>query len=246
MMNGNDSAFNSLNPFVTQEPPYYSTFLVGNVGGALGKSASWFASVFRRDNASNSIINAEVLDSSANVYNYTAAVANPQSRLDVSPRLDFQLGTNNTLTVRYMFDRQIETNSGVSQFALETQGYNVANYENTLQLSDTQVINANMINETRFSYTRDRDNQLAQNSDSTVTVQGSFTGGGSNAGVVRDNQDRYELQNYTTAVHGAHNLNFGGRLRLTGTLTTRPPGSTAITSTRLSAPMQPTLRLSTT
>ena len=33
MLSGNDSAFNSLNPFVTSEPPYYSTFMMGNVGG---------------------------------------------------------------------------------------------------------------------------------------------------------------------------------------------------------------------
>ena len=34
---GNDSAFNSLNPFVSKEPPYYSTFMMGNAGGALGR-----------------------------------------------------------------------------------------------------------------------------------------------------------------------------------------------------------------
>ena len=33
MRSGNDSAFNSLNPFVTSEPSYYSTFLMGNAGG---------------------------------------------------------------------------------------------------------------------------------------------------------------------------------------------------------------------
>jgi Carboxypeptidase regulatory-like domain len=33
LLSGNDSAFNSLNTFVTSEPPYYSTFLVGNAGG---------------------------------------------------------------------------------------------------------------------------------------------------------------------------------------------------------------------
>ncbi len=115
MMSGNDSAFNSLNPFVTSEPSYYSTFLMGNAGGALSKTSSWFGSVFRRDNQSNSIINAELLDSSGNPYNYSAAVANPQTRLDVSPRLDFQLGSKNTLTVRYSLDRQTATNSGVSQ-----------------------------------------------------------------------------------------------------------------------------------
>ena len=215
MMNGNDSAFNSLNPFVSSEPSYYSTFLMSNAGGALNKTGSWFASIFRRDNQSNSIVNAELLDSGGNPYNYTVAVANPQSRLDVSPRFDFQLGTNNTLTVRYMFDRQIETNSGVSQFALESQAYNVANQENTLQLSDTQIISDHVVNETRFQYIRDRDNQAAQSNDPTITVQGAFTGGGSNMGVVRDNQDRYELQNSTIVSKGAHSINFGTRVRFT-------------------------------
>ncbi len=215
MMNGNDSAFNSLNPFVTSEPSYYSTFLMGNAGGALNKTGSWFASIFRRDNQSNSIINAELLDSSGNPYNYTVAVSNPQSRLDISPRFDFQLGTNNTLTLRYMFDQQKETNSGVSQFALQSQAYNVANQENTLQLSDTQIINDHVVNETRFQYIRDRDNQIAQSSDPTITVQGAFTGGGSNMGVVRDNQDRYELRNSTIVSKGAHSINLGARLRFT-------------------------------
>ena len=215
MINGNDSAFNSLNPFVTNEPPYHTTFMMGSASGALTKSASWFANVFDRSNQSNSIVNAELLNSSGAAYNYTAAVSNPQSRLDVSPRVDLQLGSNNTLSVRYMFDRQAQTNSGVSQFALESQGYNVLNHENTLQLSDTQVLSSNVVNETRFQYTRDRDSQTARDDTPTITVQGAFTGGGNNEGTVRDNQDRYELQNYTTAAEGKHALNFGARLRLT-------------------------------
>jgi hypothetical protein len=215
MVMGNDSSFNSLNPFVTEEPPYYTIFANANAGGALGKKASWFSSVFLRNNASNSIINAVVLDPSSNPYNYTAAVANPQARLDISPRFDFQLGANNTLTVRYMLDHQKQTNSGVSQFALETQGYDVSNFENTLQVSDTQILNPKTINETRFQYIRTRDNQTPRNTDPTVTVQGAFTGGGSNAGVVRDNQDRFELEDYITSAQGAHSLKFGGRVRLT-------------------------------
>ncbi len=214
MIVGNDSSFNSLNPFVTNEPPYYSTFMVGNASGSLSKSASLFGNVFYRNNQSNSIINAEVLDANGTPYNYTAAVPNPQTRLDISPRLDFQLGANNTLSVRYMFDRQHQTNSGVSQFALETQGYNVNNNENTIQLSDTQVLGGRVINETRFEYIGDRNKQVAQNATPTVTVQGAFTGGGNNDGTVRDSQDHYELQDYTTAALGKHALNFGGRLRL--------------------------------
>ena len=215
MVMGNDSAFNSLNPFVTQEPSYYTTFMAGSAGGALGKKASWFSSVFFRDNQSNSIVNAELLNSSNAVYNYSAAFANPQSRLDFSPRLDFQLGEKNTLTLRYSLNRQVQTNSGVSQFALPSQGYNVTNYENTVQLVDTQVLSANAVNETRFQYMRDNDQQAAQNADPTITVQGAFTGGGSNSGVVRDNQDRFELENDTTLAHGPHAIEFGGRFRLT-------------------------------
>ena len=215
MVMGNDSAFNSLNPFVSSEPSYYTTFANGSVGGSMGKKASWFGSVFRRDNASNSIINADLLDANSNLYNYSVAVANPQSRLDISPRFDFQLGEKNTLTVRYMLDRQIQTNSGVSQFALQSQAYNVSNYENSVQVSDTQVLSPSAVNETRFQYIRAHDSQIAQNLDPTVTVQGAFTGGGSNPGVVRDNQDRFELENDTTEARGAHAIEFGARFRLT-------------------------------
>jgi hypothetical protein len=214
MANGNDSAFNSLNTFVISEPPYYSTFFLGNVSGSLNKNASWFLSGFRRDNNANSIINAQLPDTTGGSYNYTAAVSNPQSRLDLSPRLDLQLTPSNTLTVRYLYDRQKSTNSGVSQFALDTQGYNTLNQENTLQVSDTQILGAKVINETRFEYIRDRDNQIALNNTPTITVQGAFTGGGNNEGNIRDNQDHYELQNYTTASLGAHAIRFGGRFRV--------------------------------
>ena len=215
MINGNTKALNSMNPFVTEEPSYYSTFMMGNVSGGLGKDASWFASVFSRNSQSNSIINAEVLGANGTPVNYTAAVPNPQTRLDVSPRFDFALGAKNTLSVRYMLDRQTETNSGVSGFALQSQGYDVSNHENTIQVSDTQIVNARVANDLRFQYMSDRNNQVANETTPTETVQGAFTGGGNNQGTVRDNQDHYELQDYVTASEGKHTLNFGTRLRLT-------------------------------
>ncbi len=215
MIDGNDKAFNSLNPFVTQEPSYYTTFMNGNVSGSLGKNASWFTSVFDRNNHSNSIINAEILGADGQAQNYTAAVSNPQSRLDVSPRFDFQLGAKNTISVRYMLDRRKDTNAGVSGFALQSQAYNTLDYENTVQVSDTQVINPRWVNQIRFQYTRERDDQAATVADPTVTVQGAFTSGGNNQGTERDNQDNYELQEYVNGAMGKHALNFGTRLRLT-------------------------------
>jgi hypothetical protein len=214
MADGNDSAFNSLNTFVTSEPPYYTTFFLGNVSGSFNSRTSWFLSGFRRDNNANSIINAQLLDPNGGTYNYAEAVSNPQSRMDLSPRIDLQLSPNNTLTFRYMYDRQKSTNNGVSQFALQAQGYNTLNQENTLQLSDTQILGPKVVNETRFEYIRDRDDQLPLFDTPTVTVQGAFTGGGNNQGTIRDAQDHYELQNYTSAALGKHSIRFGGRLRL--------------------------------
>ena len=215
MINGDEKALNSLNPFVTNEPSYYSTFMMGNVSGGLGKKASWFGSVFQRNSQSNSIINADVLGANGAVVNYTAAVANPQTRLDVSPRFDFSLGSKNTMSVRYMLDRQKETNSGVSGFALQSQAYDVSNYENTIQVSDTWLVSSKVVNDLRFQYMRDRDNQVAAETTPTVTVQGAFTSGGNNQGTVRDNLDHYELQDYVSMAEGKHALNFGTRLRLT-------------------------------
>ena len=59
---GNDSAFNSPNPFAGPEPPYYSTQYNGNVGGPLSKKASFFFNIDRRDINELAAVNAYVLD----------------------------------------------------------------------------------------------------------------------------------------------------------------------------------------
>ena len=177
MVMGNDSAFNSMNPFVKSEPAYYTMFTSANAGGALGQSASWFTSFFDRQNHSNSIVNAELLDASGNAYNYSTAVSSPQSRLDLSPRFDFQIGKNNTLTVRYGLSQQKQTNAGVSQFSLPSQAYNSSNLENELQLSDTQILGPRIINETHLQLARDTTSQAGQNASPTILVQGAFNGG---------------------------------------------------------------------
>jgi Carboxypeptidase regulatory-like domain len=214
MMNGNDSAFNSLNPFVTSEPPYYSTFMMGNLSGSLRKNASFFVSVFRRNQQDNTIVNADTsVDADGSAVALTGAYSNPRTRLDISPRIDLQITPNNTLTVRYLYDRVSETGDGVGQLALSSQAYNRADTEQSLQLSDTQVLGNNALNETLFQYLRSRNSSSAQSTDPTILVQGAFIGGGNTIGELLDKQDRFELQNNTSLVHGSHSIKFGTRLR---------------------------------
>ncbi len=215
---GNDSSFNSRNPILqTAEPPYYSYNLQGSVGGPISKTASYYVSAFGRNNQNVSVIDAVDPDSvtpeNPTGVRLNEAYPNPSSRLDISPRLDLQLGQKNTLTLRYDFYRAVTTNGGVGPLALPTQATNTQSMENTLQASDSLVLSKNIVDDIRFQYRRFRYQDIAQNVSPTISVQGSFTDGGNNGGTVRDNQDIYELQNYFAAAEGNHSLNFGTRLR---------------------------------
>ncbi|MGA7301877.1 MAG: carboxypeptidase regulatory-like domain-containing protein, partial [Candidatus Sulfotelmatobacter sp.] len=129
------------------------------------------------------------------------------------PRIDYQLSKNNTLTVRYQYYRDTENNDGIGQFTLPSQAYDSDSTEHTLQISDTQVIGAKIVNELRFQYLRELDNQLAQSTEPTLNILGSFDGGGNNQQNILDHQDHYELQNYTSIIRGNHTVKFGARLR---------------------------------
>ncbi len=213
MVNGNSSAFNSLNPFITETPGYYSEIFNGNLSGPISKKASFFFTVQQRDIDNVSVVVAQVLAPNNSIVPYNTTVPSPAKRLNINPRVDFQLTPNNTLTVRYQYSRNIQDNEGIGEFSLPSVGYNSRSTENTVQITDTQVISPTMVNETRFQYIRDSDTQSPLSTDPTLVVQGAFTSGGSSQGTVVSNQDHYELQNFTSIAHGKHFIKFGGRLR---------------------------------
>src|SRR5579862_8467763 len=213
-VDGNDSAFNAPNPFAGPEPGYDSTQFSGNLGGPLGKKASFFVNVERRNINDLAAVNAIVLDPTDDTPTpFTEAVANPRTRTNISPRIDYQVSKNNTLTARYQYFRDSQNNDGIGQFNLAPQAYDSDSTEHTFQISDTQVFGSKIVNETRFQYLRERDSQLPVSTTPGVNVLGSFTSGGNNQGTIIDHQDHYELQNYTSVVHGNHVFKFGGRLR---------------------------------
>jgi hypothetical protein len=212
-VNGNDSAFNSKNPFAPSEPPYYSTQYSGNIGGPLSKKVSFFFNVDKRDTHDLAIVNAEIVNSAGQVVPFSESVQNRRMGVNISPRMDYQLAKNNTFSVRYQHSRNDNTNNGVGGFTLSSQGSNSLNTEQTLQISDTQVIGTRIVNETRFQYLHDQSSQIAQSTAPTVIVPLAFNGGGSNAGNLVDDTNRYEFQNYTSIQFTKHLLKFGARLR---------------------------------
>jgi hypothetical protein len=215
--NDTDSALNSRNPFAPNKPDYQSEIYNGSLGGAINKKTSFFISAQRRNINDLSVINAVVPDpafSDPNGISFTQSVPNPSTRTNISPRIDYQISKNNTLTARYQFEQEKENNEGIGQTSLSTLGYNEVETENTLQLSDTQVLSNAVVNETRFQYRRDKDNMRAQNFGPMTQVLGFFTTGGNSQGNNLDTSNRYELQNYTSMAHGKHFIKFGIRERL--------------------------------
>ena len=211
LADGNDSPFNSPNPFAGAEPPYYSTQFNGNVGGPLRKNASFFFNIDRRDVNELSPINA--VDPTGD--RFAGSISNPRHRTNIGPRIDWAPTKNNTLTMRYQYYRDTQTGVLANQLSLPTAAYASKSTEDTVQVSDTQVFGSKLINETRFQYNRDNNTQNPQDTNPASSVLGSFLGGGNSEGTLNDLQNSYEVQNYTSLIRGNHSIKFGGRFRAT-------------------------------
>jgi|CZKY01.1.fsa_nt_gi hypothetical protein len=205
---GNSSGLNTRNPFLAADEaqPYDSVIYMGNIGGPINKKASFFFNVQRRNIDEIAVVDAPALGLSE-------SVPNPRIRTNISPRIDYQVTSNNTLTARYQFYRDTQENAGVGGFVLPEAGYDTTSTEHTVQISDAQVLGAKAVNETRFQYLRDNSGQNPLSTAVGINVLGEYTTGGASSGAQTDHQDHYELQNYTSISLGKHFVKFGGRLR---------------------------------
>ncbi|MDR3764784.1 MAG: TonB-dependent receptor [Acidobacteriota bacterium] len=213
MFNERNQKLNSRNPYAPLDVPYYHTERYsGNVGGGINKKASFFVNLERRNIQDLAVVNATT-DDTENAY--TAALVAPETRTSVSPRLDWQVTNNNTLSARYQYVKSDELNQGFGNTTLQSRGDNYHSTEHTLQLSDTQVISTHVINETRFQLLRDHTDTLPTLANiAAINVMGEFSAGGSILGTEHDTEYNYEVQNYTSWSVGKHFVKFGGRLRV--------------------------------
>ena len=211
--NNNSAIFNSRNPFALTRGNFESNQVNGNIGGGLGKHASLFFNADYRNIANSSVINAQILGPAPTFtpQAYQALFALPQYRLNIGPRLDWQVSKNNTLTVRYQYERNSVTNSGVGNLTLPTQASNALQTEDQLQITDTQYLGKRVVYETHFQFLHQPTSNLAANLIPSISVPGAFTGGGS--GNVLDVQNRYELQSYASIAFVKHFVKFGARIR---------------------------------
>src|SRR6266403_1391899 len=104
-------------------------------------------------------------------------------------------------------------NSGVNGFSLPERAFDSSFTSHVFQVTETAVLNATTINETRFQFSHNRSEQLGNSTIPILNVSGAFVGGGSQIGHATNTTTRWELQNFTQIQKGMHTIKFGGRIR---------------------------------
>ncbi|HEX5966598.1 MAG TPA: TonB-dependent receptor [Pyrinomonadaceae bacterium] len=212
--NFSDESLNSRNPFAPSRAPFQVRYFGGSVSGPITKGkSSFFLDVQRRVTDDNAIINAKILNSSFAPTPFNVALLVPNRFFSFSPRFDYQLNPANTLVVRYSYSKNETDNTGASDFSLPERAFDRSNTTQTFQLTETAILSPALMNETRFQYIRTRSQQNGNNEIPTILVQESFISGGSQIGLAHNDEDRWEVQNYSTWTKDRHILRFGARVR---------------------------------
>ncbi len=209
-----DAIWDARNPYAAAKAPFSQRNFGGSLSGALGKKASFFLDVQDRDIDNGNIINGFTVNQTSFLVSPSNSVfVAPQNRFRISPRIDYQLSKNNTLTMRYGYTRNDLDNQGVGNLSLLSTGYHALNTDHTLQLIETAVLGTKVINETHFQLYHTNSAEMETSELPGITVAGAFNGGGAQIGKYSDTENHYELQNYTTISGGAHTWKFGARVR---------------------------------
>ena len=216
-INFNDESLNSRNPFAvssSKRTPFQIRQYEANLSGPLvKKKASFFFNFGRIETDDNELVRATVLDENLNPVDFGEGFLVPRRNLFLSPRFDYAINTNNTLIVRYNYNRFSVENSGVQGFTLPERGFDTLSVNQNVQVTETAILNPTTINETRFQYSHNRNEQTGSNSIPALDVSGSFSSGGSQVGHSASERSSWELNNFTARQQGTHAIKFGGRVR---------------------------------
>ncbi len=208
-----DAAFNSRNPYALNKPPYQRHAIEGSLSGPISKRATFFFNASRRHIEDAAVIAATTLDSSLNPQPVNLALVTPRTFLNLGPRFDFAINKDNTLSVRYNFQKSDLQKQGVGGFSLPSRAFDYSDKLHILQVVDMAIVNPRTVNEFGFQYILYFIKQQQSDNSSGLIVNDAFNGGGAQIGGYSFKRHEGELRDYLTITTREHTLKFGGRLR---------------------------------
>jgi hypothetical protein len=216
-----NSALDARNAFAIEKPELDQqryTFLLS--GPIVPQKASFFANFERRQLDGSGVVNAVTLDGP-----FVANVPAPTHSTFFGLRTDYFLNPKNTLNVSYNYHASESDNqefgvrfggnfggSSGSQFTLPERGSDATNTNHTLQISETYLINANLIHESRLRYQHEVSTATADTQGVAINVLDSFNGGGSPCCPSKTRLDQLDWQDYLTWTHKKHTIKGGFQL----------------------------------
>jgi len=211
----NDESLNSRNPFTTRRAPYQQRAYNFNLSGPIIKKRASFSAFFGRYlSDANSVVNATTLDPvTLEPVSVNQSFVTPEKNTYGNLRADLKLNKKHTLVGRASYNVSTQDLQGIGGFSLPSRAFSGRRTNFTFQMTETAMLNEKTINETRLQWIRNRFTQGSVVNSFALNVLDSFFGGGAQVGSSANDQERFELQNFTSWTSGNHFLKVGGRLR---------------------------------
>ena len=208
-----DSRFNAADPFLGRRVPYQSRSYFFNLSGPLGsKKANFFIYGSRSESDTSSVINATILNANLQPIEFKQTFAAPSRSESVSLTINADPNKKHKLYLNYYFETSRGKGQNVGGFSLASRANDNNSQNHYLQLSDTFLINANVVNQTRFLATYFTNDNFGGSDEAAINVLDAFFGGGSQQNSSNRNF-RFDATNETTWQMGKYALGVGGRLR---------------------------------
>lgn len=208
-----DSRFNAADPFLGRRVPYQSRSYFFNLSGPLfGKKANFFVYGSRSESDTSAVINAVVLDANLQPTEFKQSFAAPSRSENVSLTINADPTKKHKLYLNYNFGTSRAKGQNVGNFSLPSRANDNDSQSHFLQFSETFLINANVVNQSRFLAAYFTNDSFGGSDEAAVNVLDAFFGGGSQQNSSSKNF-RFDATNETTWQMGRYALGFGFRFR---------------------------------
>jgi hypothetical protein len=211
----NDESLNSRNPYTTRRAPYQQRVFGFSLSGPIVPKRISFSTYFGRYlSDANSVVNATILDPvSLRPISLNRSFVTPEKNTYGNGRIDLKINKKHTLVGRFNYNLSTQDLQGIGGFYLPSRAYSGDRKNFIVQITETALLNEKTVNETRFQWIRSSFKQVSADDTFSLNVLDSFFGGGAQVGASSNEQQRFELQNFTSWTSGNHFLKVGARLR---------------------------------
>jgi hypothetical protein len=205
-----DGRFNATDPFsATATPASKRRYGFELSGPILAKKSGFALALEKRDIDEFNIVNAVTLDGSGNQVPLRQSVSAPQRLWIASARGDWQVNSKDVAVLSFSSNVNSSGNQGGGGLTLAESGYSSLSSEHDLRLTNTLVLNPNVLHTSHIGYAWKRTEQSPRSTSSALQVSGYFIGGGSSRQNLNDRERDLEVDDDVMITHGKHQVKFG-------------------------------------